>query len=228
MAHILIVDDQQSVLLTLEALLRSENHLVTACTNAIDAMARLTEEPFDLVISDVVMSVGGNGIALLRTIRNQPKLAHLPVVLLTGKREKEDVQKGIEAGANDYVIKPIDPTLLLAKIRNLLSKKAEDAPHFAEAPVNLKAELDTKTDILTISELGCLLQSTVAPAVGALLKVSSEAFQEMGVSTVTLRIVSVEKTNSHEAPYRLMGNFVGLSEKELTPLRLWIRSRRRL
>ncbi|MBK9322935.1 MAG: response regulator [Bdellovibrionaceae bacterium] len=228
MAHILIVDDQQSVLLTLEALLRSENHLVTPCTNSIDALAHLTEESFDLVISDVVMSVGGNGIALLRTIRSQPKFAHLPVVLLTGKREKEDVQKGIEAGADDYVIKPIDPTLLLAKIRNLLSKKTENAPRFAEAPVNLKAELETKTDILTISELGCLLQSNVAPAVGALLKVRSEAFQEMGVSTVTLRIVSVEKAKNHDGHYNFVGNFVGLSEKELTPLRLWIRSRKRL
>lgn len=227
MAHILIVDDQQSVLLTLEALLRSENHIVTACTNAIDAMSRLSDEAFDLVISDVVMSVGGTGIALLKTIRHQPKLAGLPVILLTGKREKEDVQKGIEAGADDYVIKPIDPTLLIAKIKNMLSKTQQAAPRFVEAPVNMRAEFETKTEILTISELGCVMLSNVAPAVGSLLKVRSDAFKEMGVDSATLRIVTVERQSTQEGLHKMTGNFVGLSEKELTPLRLWIRSKKR-
>jgi DNA-binding response OmpR family regulator len=226
-AHILIVDDQQSVLLTLEALLKSENHLVTACNNAIDALSRLSDEAFDLVISDVVMSASGTGIALLRTIRNQPKFANLPVILLTGKREKEDVEKGIEAGANDYIVKPIDPILLIAKIRNMLTKSDASSQNFAEAAVNVKAEFETKTDILTISELGCVLQSNVNPSVGSLLKVHSEGFQMMGVSTVTLRIVSTEKVATQEGMHKVIGNFVGLSEKELTPLRLWIRGKKR-
>lgn len=227
MAHILIVDDQQSVLLTLEALLKSENHLVTACTNAIDAMAKLNNEPFDLVISDVVMSVGGTGLALVRTIRNQPTLAKLPVILLTGKREKTDVEKGIQAGADDYVVKPIDPTLLLAKIKAILTKTEESAPRFAEAPVNMKAEFETKTDILTISEIGCTLKSNVYASGGALIKIHSDVFKEIGIPTPTLRIVSSEPVESQDGLHKITGNFVGLSEKELTPLRLWIRSRKR-
>ncbi|RYZ88734.1 MAG: response regulator [Proteobacteria bacterium] len=226
MGHILIVDDQQSVLLTLEALLKSEQHVVTACTNAIDAMEKLNNERFDLVISDVVMSVGGNGIALLRTIRGQPKFAGLPVILLTGKREKEDVQRGIEAGANDYVVKPIDPTLLLAKIKNMLTKDSE-APRFAEASLSVKAEFETKTEVVAISELGCVLHSNVSPLQGTLLRVHSEAFREMGLASVTLRIVTIEPTTTQDGAYKITGNFVGLSEKELTPLRLWIRSRSR-
>ena len=176
MAHILIVDDQQSVLLTLEALLRSENHLVTACTNAIDAMAKLNAEPFDLVISDVVMSVGGTGLALVRTIRNQPQLARLPVILLTGKREKTDVEKGIQAGANDYVVKPIDPTLLLAKIKQIVNNSTAGTPRFAEAPVNVKAEFETKTEIMSISEMGCVVHSNMYAAVGSVVRLHSEVF----------------------------------------------------
>jgi len=227
MAHILIVDDQQSVLLTLEALLKSENHIVTACTNAIDAMARLNQEPFDLVISDVVMSVGGTGLALIRTLRGQPKIAHLPVILLTGKREKEDVQKGIEAGADDYVVKPIDPTLLLAKIKNILSKTTQSASRFAEAPVHIKAEIETKTELMSISELGCTLVSNVSPANGALVKINCDVFKEIGISNPTLRVISTEKYEAQEGAHKIVGNFVGLSEKELTPLRLWIRSKKR-
>ncbi|WP_413290394.1 response regulator [Bdellovibrio sp. HCB337] len=226
MAHILIVDDQQSVLLTLEALLRSENHLVTACTNAIDAMAKLNGEPFDLVISDVVMSVGGTGLALVRTIRGQPHLARIPVILLTGKREKTDVEKGIQAGADDYVVKPIDPTLLLAKIRTILTKE-DKTPRFAEAPVNMKAEFETKTEIVSISEIGCTIKSNVYAAPGALIKIHSEVFKEIGISNPTLRIVSQEEGESQDGMHKLLGNFVGLSERELTPLRLWIRSKKR-
>jgi DNA-binding response OmpR family regulator len=228
MAHILIVDDQKSVLLTLESLLKSENHIVTACGNAIDAMARLNQEPFDLVISDVVMSVGGTGLDLLRTIRGQPQLTRLPVILLTGKREKTDVEKGIQAGADDYVVKPIDPTLLLAKIRNLIDKAQQSRPRFAEAAVNVKAEFETKTEILSLSELGCTLQSNIYAAVGALIKVNSEVFKEIGISMPTLRIVTIEEIPSQEGLRKIVGNFVGLSEKELTPLRLWVRSRKRV
>jgi DNA-binding response OmpR family regulator len=227
MAHILIVDDQQSVLLTLEALLKSDQHVVTACTNAIDAMDRLNKENFDLVISDVVMSVGGTGLALIRTIRSQPKFVHMPVILLTGKREKADVEKGIEAGADDYVIKPIDPTLLLGKIKNILTKTNHNAPKFAEAPVNMKAEFETKTEIMTISELGCVFKSNVSATVGSLIKVHSDVFKEIGMSGPTLRIVSSEKMETQEGFFKINGNFVGISERELTPLRLWIRSKKR-
>jgi DNA-binding response OmpR family regulator len=227
MAHILIVDDQQSVLMTLEALLRSENHLVTACTNAMDAIKKLNEENFDMMISDVVMSATGNGYELIRSMRTQPRLAQLPVILLTGKREKADVEEGIRSGANDYVVKPIDPTLLIAKIRNLLTKENAASPQFTSAPVQAKAEFETKTEIVAISELGCSLKSNMTAAPGTLLRIHSEVFKEIGLTTPTLRIVSVEPPDPKEGAYRLTATFVGLSEKELTPIRLWIRGKKR-
>lgn len=227
MAHILIVDDQQSVLMTLEALLKSDNHLVTACTNAIDAMDKLSKEPFDMVISDVVMSVGGTGLALLRTIRGQPKIAKIPVILLTGKREKSDVEKGIQAGADDYVVKPIDPALLLAKIKDILSRSVQAAPRFVEAVVNMKAEMETKTEIVSISELGCTLKSNVFASPGAVIKIHSDVFKDIGIANPTLRIISIEETASADGFRKFTGNFVGLSEKELTPLRLWVRAKTR-
>lgn len=227
MAHILIVDDQQSVLMTLEALLRSDNHLVTACTNAIDAIDKLSKEPYDMVISDVVMSVGGTGLALLRTIRGQPKIAKIPVILLTGKREKSDVEKGIQAGADDYVVKPIDPTLLLAKIKDILAKNTQVAQHFAEAAVGMKAEMETKTEIVSISEMGCTLKSNVFASPGSVIKIHSDVFKDIGIANPTLRIISVEDTVSNDGFRKFTGNFVGLSEKELTPIRLWIRAKMR-
>lgn len=227
MAKILIVDDQKSVLLTLEALLLKDNHLVTACMNSIDALDRLTSEHFDLLITDAIMPGGATGYALIRTIRNTPQLARLPVILLTGKREKADVEKGIESGANDYAVKPIDPALLLAKIKNLLAKSDKDVAHFVEAPVHAKAEWETKTEIMSVSELGLVIKSNIPMPLGMVTRLSSSLFQEIGIEPVPMRITACEETKTAaETFFRIQTHFVGLTEKELTPLRLWIRAKK--
>ncbi len=225
MAHILIVDDQKSVLLTLESLLVSEKHVVTSCSNAIDAINCLTSEAFDLVITDAIMPVGGTGYALIRTIRGNPALSRLPVILLTGKREKADVEKGIDAGADDYVVKPIDPPLLLAKIRNIIEKKPDSGSHFAEARVQLKAEWDSKTEIVVVSEIGLTLQSNLSVPPGVMIKINSRLFEDIPMPVPMLRIVSCEGMQTPEGLFKIKANFIGLSERELTPLRLWIRSK---
>lgn len=226
MARILIVDDQKSVLLTLEALLTNDGHSVVACTNALDALKVLTSEPMDLVITDAIMPGGADGYALTRTIRKEPSLTKLPVVLLTGKREKQDVEKGIDAGVSDYVVKPLDPELLLAKIQNLLKTKPEEAVQFADAKVHYKAEWDTKTEITSVSELGMIFKSTVPMPQGKILQIQSNIFSDIGMRPVAVRIDQCEEILGSEGFFRIQAHFVGITEKELSPLRLWIRSRR--
>lgn len=230
MAKILIVDDQKSVLMTLEALLTPEGYVVVSATNAIDALHHLASEPFDLVITDAIMPGGGDGYALTRTIRKQPQIAKIPVILLTGKREKSDVEKGIESGVNDYVIKPIDPELLLAKIKNLITKQDEEQPdkkNFIEAPVSFKAEWETKTEVVSVSELGLTLHSNTQMPVGKIVRINSPVFAEIGIDKMPMRVDSCEElTGSESGGYKIHTQFVGLTERELTPLRLWIRSRK--
>lgn len=225
MANILIVDDQKSILMTLEALLASDGHSVVQATNAIDAVHHLTQEKFDLVITDAIMPGGSDGYALTRTIRKQPQLLKLPVVLLTGKREKSDVEKGLEAGVNDYIIKPIDPDMLLAKVRTILAAQGEQAPTFIEAPVAVKAEWEIKTEVVSVSEMGFTLHSSVAMPVGKILRIKSTIFDDIGIDPVALRIDSCEDLNPIENAYKIHGHFVGIAEKELTPLRLYIRQK---
>lgn len=225
MAKILIVDDQKSILLTVEALLKSENHLVTACTNSIDALDKLNSEKFDLVITDAIMPVGTNGFVLTKTIRSTPNLSKIPVILLTGKREKSDVEKGIESGADDYIVKPIDPPLLLEKVNTILKKHGTATSNFVEAPVNSKAEWDSKTEIVSISELGLTIHSNLSAAPGSLIKINSSIFEDIGIDKPNLRVASLEPSKTNEGFYKIKTHFVGLSEKELTPIRLWIRAK---
>lgn len=226
MARILIVDDQRSVLLTLEALLTKYSHSVFACSNAIDAIQALAREPFDLVITDAIMPGGGDGYALTRTIRKNPTLGKIPVILLTGKREKSDIQKGIESGVNDYVVKPLDPELLIAKISNLLLSKSQDSIHFAEVAVSVPAEWEGKTEVKSISELGMQLSSHIPVPVGKILRLNSPIFSDIGIPQIPLRIDSCEDVSGQETSYKIQAHFVGITEKEMSPIRLWIRAKK--
>lgn len=226
MAKILIVDDQKSVLMTLEALLAPQGYTVVACTNAIDALHRLAAENFNLVITDAIMPGGGDGYALTRTIRKHPLLARLPVILLTGKREKSDVEKGIESGVSDYVVKPIDPELLLAKISHLLSSQPKDSAQFLEAPANFKAEWETKTEVIAVSELGLTLQSSIPLPLGKIVRIQSPVFSEIGIEKMPMRVDLCEEIPGSDALFKIHTQFIGLTERELTPLRLWIRTKR--
>ncbi|WP_413560326.1 response regulator [Bdellovibrio sp. HCB209] len=225
MANILIVDDQKSILMTLEALLSSDGHSVVQATNAIDAVHHLTQEKFDLVITDAIMPGGSDGYALTRTIRKQPQLGSLPVILLTGKREKSDVEKGLEAGVNDYIIKPIDPDMLLAKVKTIVDKDSEQKSDFKEAAVSIKADWEIKNEIIAVSELGFTLRSSVPMPIGKILRIKSSIFDEIGIDPVALRIDSCEDLNPIENAWKIHGHFVGIAEKELTPLRLFIRQK---
>lgn len=225
MAKVLIVDDQKSVLLTLEAVISKEGHAVVSCTNSMDALNKLNEEKFDLLITDAIMPGGNTGYALVRSVRAHPKLARLPVIMVTGKREKADVERGLDAGADDYVIKPIDPEILTAKIRNLLSAIQVESTKFAEAPIRAKAEWESKTEIVAVSELGLTLVSNLAMSPGMRARVSSDLFERIGISVPNLRVASCESDPTIEGQYRIRADFVGIGEKELQPLRLWIRNR---
>lgn len=226
MGKILIVDDQKSVLLTLEALLKSDGHAVTPCVNAVEATRALAAEVFDLVITDAIMPGGSDGYTLVRAIRRHPVLAKMPVILLTGKREKSDVEKGIESGADDYIVKPIDPELLLAKIRKLIVSDSSEPVQFASAPVNFKGDWELKTEITTISELGLSIVSNIPLPLGKILKMQSPLFEAIQIPPIPLRIDSCEEVPGKEPLYRIQGHFVGVTEKELTPIRVWIRSKK--
>lgn len=226
MARILIVDDQKSVLLTLESLLTSHGHSVVASSNSLDALKILTTEPMDLVITDAIMPGGADGYALTRTIRKEAKISKIPIILLTGKREKSDVEKGIQSGVNDYIVKPLDPELLLAKVQNLLVKNPEEAVQYVHAKVSIKAEWDSKTEVISVSELGMTLKSLVPMPVGKIVRIHSSLFSEIGIPEIPLRIDQCTEMSGAEGQYKIETHFVGISEKEMSPLRLWIRSRR--
>jgi DNA-binding response OmpR family regulator len=116
--EVLVVDDEAEMRGYLQALLGPTYRVTTAPTGA-EALDRLRDDPPDLIVSDLVMPEL-DGIDLCRRIRDDERIRHLPVILLTGRQEAEARLSGLEAGADAYVPKPFDPAELEARIENLI------------------------------------------------------------------------------------------------------------
>ncbi|MFD1849712.1 ATP-binding protein [Oceanobacillus bengalensis] len=119
---ILIVDDDPINLDILRTILEREDYQIISVTSAAQAIERIEREPYDLVISDVMMPQV-SGYDLTRMIRKRFSASELPVLLLTARTRTEDVLAGFKSGANDYVTKPIDSWELKARVHALTNLK---------------------------------------------------------------------------------------------------------
>jgi two-component system phosphate regulon response regulator OmpR len=119
-AHILLVDDDVRLRILLSRFLTEQGFRVTTAETAADARDKLRVLDFDLMVLDVMMP-GESGLALTEALRGE-RSPSMPILLLTARGAPEDVLAGFEAGADDYLGKPFDPRVLLARIRAMLRR----------------------------------------------------------------------------------------------------------
>lgn len=119
---ILIVDDTQSNLRLLERLLERDHHRLIAAASGEEALAAVRRYRPDLIIMDVLMP-GLNGIDTCRILKNDPETRLIPIVLVTALQNREDRVRGIDAGADDFISRPINLPELTARVRSLLRLK---------------------------------------------------------------------------------------------------------
>jgi class 3 adenylate cyclase len=120
--RLLVVDDTPVNLKLLADLLAAKGYAVATATSGAEALAKIAAEPPDLVLLDVMMP-GMSGYEVCRAIRDRPATAMLPVVMVTALDPGQERVKGIEAGAYDFLSKPINQPELLARVRSLLRVK---------------------------------------------------------------------------------------------------------
>ena len=120
---ILIVDDEPFNVDYLEQELEDMNYsIITAC-NGREALDQVKSGQPDLILLDIMMPVM-DGFAVLGQLKTDPRLRHIPVIVISAMNDLESVVKGIQQGAEDYLPKPFEPTLLHARITACLEKKS--------------------------------------------------------------------------------------------------------
>ncbi len=121
-ARVLVVDDILSNVKLLEAKLTAEYFEVVTAFNGQECLSRMAEQVPDIVLLDVMMP-GMDGFEVCRRIKANPGTAHVPVVMVTALDQPSDRVAGLEAGADDFLTKPVDDSALFARVRSLVRLK---------------------------------------------------------------------------------------------------------
>ncbi|MBZ0275707.1 MAG: response regulator transcription factor [Anaerolineae bacterium] len=143
MTYIMAVDDDVEVLETLGRVLEREMFDVGLANSAMEALDMLEHRVPDLMILDIIMP-GMDGIALCRKLRHDQRYASLPILFLTAKGSTDDIVDGLDAGADDYVIKPFELAELRARVHALLRRSVRESGSGALIQLqDLKLDSDT-------------------------------------------------------------------------------------
>ena len=130
MKQIYVVEDEKDIVDLLQYNLEKEGYRVLFSLDGSEALKRIPEKTPDLILLDLMLP-GTDGLTVCRTLKNNPKTAHIPVVMLTAKGEESDKVVGLELGADDYITKPFSVKELMARVKAVLrrfEKAGEGSP----------------------------------------------------------------------------------------------------
>jgi DNA-binding response OmpR family regulator len=223
MARILVVDDDPDILKMAENVLCAVGHIVFTAEDAMRAMDWLNHIDFDLMLSDANMPLY-SGFELVNTIRRDDKYKNLSIAMLTGLRDRSDVARAVEAGVDDYIVKPLDPMILIQKVTTLFEKKPPTAYPEIDLVGTPWSRASTVCEVIVenLSELGCRITSKgVHLKVGMVIDVQCNFFRELDTAAPQMKVQAVEYDKGNEC-YRAHMIFLGAQEAFLQKIRRWI------
>ncbi|MDZ4859665.1 MAG: response regulator transcription factor [Candidatus Hydrogenedentes bacterium] len=124
--HILVVDDEEDILELVEYNLVKAGYRVTCVPTGGEAVKAARGSMPDLVVLDLMLP-GLDGLEVCTLLKNDPKTKDAAIVMLTARGEEQDIVRGLELGADDYITKPFSPRILLARIQAVLRRKEAEA-----------------------------------------------------------------------------------------------------
>ena len=204
MEKILVIDDESRMRKLVVEALAGEGYLTVEAQNGREGVALAGRESPDLIVCDITMPEM-NGHRVLQTLRDQPATAQIPFIFLTGWSEREDVRAGMNLGADDYLVKPVDPTELLAAVRSRLRRQKQTGGARNHTKIEATPEALASALGLTAREaeiLSWVVQGKTNPETGIILGIQlttvkkhlESIFAKLGVENRTAAVtLALEK-----------------------------------
>ena len=185
-AHILVVDDDDKIRKLVKEFLSTENYLVTTAINAEDALEKVREIKFDLIVLDVMMP-GKSG---LEFVEENKKFIDTPIILLTARGEANDRIKGLETGADDYLPKPFEPQELSLRINSILSRvQIKENKHIVEFE---RVKIDLNKQFISKNSKQYKINSTEKIILEKMINYPGKTFTREDIG----RLIKVDKERS--------------------------------
>ena len=170
--RILVVEDEEDILALVHYNLMKAGFIVDTAVSGEEGLQKALQLQPDLVILDLMLP-NIDGLEVCRQLRTNPDLSEIAIVMMTAKGEEEDIVKGLEYGADDYIPKPFSPQVLIARIKAVLRRRVSDKRDRSENPIVIhdltidprrnRVTAAGKDIDLTVSEFKLLRQLAAKP-----------------------------------------------------------------
>jgi DNA-binding NarL/FixJ family response regulator len=203
-ARILVIDDDAKMRRQIAALLATEGHEAVEARNGREGIDLARATPPDLILCDITMPEM-NGHRVLQALRENTSTAHVPFIFLTGWGEKEDLRTGMNLGADDYLVKPVEPLDLIAAVDARLRRRQQVGPARGATVADATPERLAAALGLTAREaeiLSWVVQGKTNPEIGVILEIQlttvkkhlESIFAKLGVENRTAAVtLALEK-----------------------------------
>lgn len=214
MLNILAVDDDESILKLVKHYLGSWGHSVKTETSPLKALETSFRQKIDLLVSDINMP-DMSGFEFIEKFREKPFMGSVPVVMLTGVSELDEVKSALSLGAMDYIIKPLDKEVGVAKIKKLVDRISASE---IQIPRSSKNSIVSVNMPATLTSIGEDFAKVILPhkvSVGEKLNLFGEIFHQLDLRDISLTVESCEKVEEGFATFLRFPSLDGLAKQTI-------------
>lgn len=232
MEKILVLDDDQDSLDFIKQILTDDNEqkykLITT-QKTLEALDLIQALKFDLILTDIRMT-NWSGFDFVESLKKNKRFKDIPIIMISGLKEKKDVEKAIKVGASDYILKPFDPLVVREKVKNIIKKHKKNQSNLLQVNFNkktssIRGEISIEVEIIKVYEDGLDFTATHAFKEGEIIKINCPIFLKMKLQNfIPLRVLGssfIEDIHQWE----ISCCFYGLQESSIQKIRSWIYSK---
>ena len=220
--YVLVVEDNPSDLMISSAMVESMGLVPITATNGIEALDQLGEYEFQLFIVDLQMPKMG-GIDLIKRIKKIEEVKTVPIIVTSARKESKDVKGAVLAGAQDYLVKPLDKQVFAEKLKKTIGNTEEAWKEYSLNPefFDSLGYMKKRINILSLSEVSMTLETSEQVEEGQNMEFFADILEAQGVGTLAGSVKSCEKT---ETGYKVKLSFIGMTEETRKKIRVLCRN----